>query len=56
MVQKTRSSNFTGGEATGASWTSKVMGVKQTKEVPSTLAQDRVEGAADDEWVGLQVM
>ena len=51
-VQKTRSSNFAGGEGAGASWTSKVMGVKEKEEVPVTLPQDQLEGAGDDEWVG----
>ena len=51
-VQKTRSSNFTGGEKAGGSWTTKVMGVKQTQEVPPSLPQDQVEGADDEEWVG----
>lgn len=55
-VQKTRSSNFTGGEQTGSSWTSKVMGVKQTQDVPPSLPQDTVEGADDDEWVCTEVM
>lgn len=55
-VQKTRSSNFTGGEQTGSSWTSKVMGVKQTQDVPPSLPQDTVEGADDEEWVCTEVM
>ena len=29
----------------------KVMGVKQSAEVPVSLPQDQLEGAADDEWV-----
>ena len=50
-MQKTRSSNYTGGEGAGLSWTTKVMGVKQSAEVPVSLPQDQLEGAADDEWV-----
>ena len=50
-VQKTRSSNFAGGEKTGGSWTAKVLGVKATQDVPTSLPQDHVEGAGDDEWV-----
>lgn len=50
-VQKSRSSNFAGGEQTGGSWTSKVMGVKQTQDVPVSLPQDEVEGVGDEEWV-----
>lgn len=49
-VQKSRSSNFAGGEQTGGSWTSKVMGVKQTQDVPVSLPQDEVEGVGDEEW------
>lgn len=49
-VQKTRSSNYAGGEQTGGSWTSKVMGVKKTQDVPSSLPQDEIQAAGDDEW------
>lgn len=49
--QKAHSSNYTGGEKAGQSWTDKVMGVKQTQEVPDILPQDQQEGVDDDEWV-----
>ena len=50
--QKAHSSNYTGGEKAGQSWTDKVMGVKQTSDPPSRLRQDQVEGVDEDEWVG----
>ena len=50
--QKAHSSNYTGGEKAGQSWTDKVMGVKQTSDPPNSLPQDQVEGVDEDEWVG----
>ena len=52
VEQKMHSSNYTGGEKAGQSWTDRVMGVKRGQEVPETLPQDQLEGVADDEWVG----
>ena len=49
--QKAHSSNYSGGEKAGQSWTDKVMGVKQISEPPKTLPQDQLEGVDDDEWV-----
>ena len=49
--QKSHSSNYTGGEKAGQSWTDKVMGIKQTSDPPKSLPQDRLEGVDDDEWV-----
>lgn len=49
--QKAHSSNYTGGEKTGKSWTDKVLGVKQTQEVPVGLPQDQQEGVDEEEWV-----
>ena len=54
--QKQRSSNYTGGEKAGQSWTDKVMGVKGTQDGPSQLPQDFNEGADDDEWVCVYVV
>ena len=49
--QKAHSSNYTGGEKAGQSWTDKVLGVKQTQDVPVSLPQDQQEGVDEDEWV-----
>ncbi len=49
--QKQRSSNYTGGEKAGQSWTDRVMGVKGTQDTPTQLPQDANEGVDDDEWV-----
>ncbi|XP_064405183.1 arpin-like [Halichondria panicea] len=48
--QKQRSSNYTGGEKAGQSWTDRVMGVKGTQDTPTQLPQDANEGVDDDEW------
>lgn len=40
--------NYTGGEATGSSWTDKVMSFKGQQETPQ---EELGHGAADDEWV-----
>ena len=53
--QKAHSSNYTGGEKAGQSWTDKVMGVKQTSDPPKSLPQDQLEGVDDDEWVHTSV-
>lgn len=49
--QKQHSSNYTGGEKAGQSWTDKVMGVKGTQDPPTQLPQDMNEGVDEDEWV-----
>ena len=55
IEQKQRSSNYTGGEKAGNSWTDRVMGVKGTQDTPTQLPQDVNEGVDDDEWVGMSV-
>jgi hypothetical protein len=43
--------NFSGGQAVGSSWTDKLMTVGGAKEKDrEVLAQDKMEGVADDEW------
>lgn len=49
--QKAHSSNYTGGEKAGQSWTDKVFETKQTQEVPASLPQDQQEGVDEEEWV-----
>eukprot|EP00052_Salpingoeca_macrocollata_P019229 m.159317 g.159317 ORF g.159317 m.159317 type:complete len:228 (+) comp20901_c0_seq1:2019-2702(+) len=40
--------NYTGGDQVGGSWTDKVLSSGKEKDQP--LAQDKLEGVADDEW------
>ena len=53
--QKAHSSNYTGGEKTGQSWTDKVLGVKQTQDTPASLPQDQQEGVDEEEWVSFAI-
>ena len=52
--QKAHSANYTGGEKAGQSWTDRVLGVKQTQDVPASLPQDQQEGVDEDEWVSVE--
>lgn len=49
-AQSSTVSNFAGGATVGASWTDKVMQVKETENTQGE-SQGQGEGVDDDEWV-----
>ena len=53
--QRAHSSNYTGGEKAGQSWTDKVMNVKK-EEVKQETTKGGSDEVDDDEWVSPQAI